>query len=55
MCRLFGSVARKPGIIAQPLENVFDALIDVSHFHGDGWGLAWYKDGTKSLTVSCSL
>ncbi len=44
MCRLFGYVTREPAIIAQPLGNVFDALVEVSHFHGDGWGLAWYED-----------
>ncbi|GAC1384982.1 MAG: class II glutamine amidotransferase [Ktedonobacteraceae bacterium] len=44
MCRLFGYVARTPEIIAQPLEEIFDALIKVSHIHGDGWGLAWYDE-----------
>ncbi len=44
MCRIFGYVARKPVIIAQPLGDIFDALIEVSHMHGDGWGLAWYDE-----------
>lgn len=51
MCRLFGYVARTPVNIAQPLWDIFDALVDVSHFHGDGWGLAWYE-GKDTLHVS---
>ena len=51
MCRLFGYVARKPAGISKSLKDIFDALIDVSHFHGDGWGLAWY-DASDNLRVS---
>ena len=44
MCRLFGYVARKPVMIAQQLGGIFDALVEVSRFHKDGWGIAWYDE-----------
>jgi predicted glutamine amidotransferase len=42
MCRLLGFVARKPVAVASLLDNMFEAFVEVSHLHGDGWGLAWY-------------
>jgi predicted glutamine amidotransferase len=44
MCRLLGYVARQPVIAAHVLENTLEAFIEISHFHADGWGMAWYDE-----------
>jgi Glutamine amidotransferases class-II len=44
MCRLLGFVARKPVVVAQLLEGVYQSFIKVSQLHSDGWGLAWYNE-----------
>src|ERR1700686_3558310 len=47
MCRLLGYVARQPVIAEHVLENTLEALIELSHLHADGWGLAWYDEKTQ--------
>ena len=44
MCRLLGFVARKPVVVAELLEGVYQSFIKVSQVHSDGWGLAWYDE-----------
>lgn len=47
MCRLLGYVALEPVAVAQALEHMLEAFVDVSHLHGDGWGLAWYDEQNR--------
>jgi predicted glutamine amidotransferase len=47
MCRLLGYVACQPVIAEHVLENTLEALIELSHLHADGWGLAWYDEQTQ--------
>lgn len=44
MCRLLAYIARQPVIAEQVLEDTLAALVEVSHLHADGWGLAWYDE-----------
>ncbi|HLX58954.1 MAG TPA: class II glutamine amidotransferase [Ktedonobacteraceae bacterium] len=44
MCRLLGYVAREPVAAARLLEDTFAAFVEMSHRHGDGWGLVWYNE-----------
>lgn len=49
MCRLLGCVAREPVAIAQVLGDMFEAFVEVSSLHADGWGLAWYDENGHLL------
>jgi predicted glutamine amidotransferase len=44
MCRLLGYVTRQPVIAGHVLEDTLAAFVEASHFHADGWGLAWYDE-----------
>jgi predicted glutamine amidotransferase len=49
MCRLLGYVAREPVAITQLLGDSFEAFVEVSRLHDDGWGLAWYDENGRLL------
>ncbi|HVB74283.1 MAG TPA: class II glutamine amidotransferase [Ktedonobacteraceae bacterium] len=44
MCRLLGYVAREPVIAERLLDDTLAAFVELSRFHADGWGLAWYDE-----------
>lgn len=44
MCRLLSYVAREPVVVSDMLQDIFTAFMDLSHFHNDGWGFAWYDE-----------
>jgi predicted glutamine amidotransferase len=47
MCRLLGFVAHEPVTITSVLDHVLSGIIDISHVHCDGWGMAWYDRGLQ--------
>jgi predicted glutamine amidotransferase len=45
MCRLFAWQADVPTSLAQALGSDGHSLVELSKFHRDGWGVAWYEEG----------
>ncbi len=52
MCRLFGFRSVIPSMVHQSLVGADNALRVQSERHRDGWGVAYYVDGTPHVTKS---
>lgn len=54
MCRLVGWISDRPLTLVDVLgPQALDRLVQLSSFHGDGWGIAWR--GTPGLRVQRSV
>ena len=50
MCRLLAFVSDKPTTFADVLGDAWPSFVQLSHWHRDGWGMAWLQDGTIRAT-----
>ncbi|GAC1359362.1 MAG: class II glutamine amidotransferase [Ktedonobacteraceae bacterium] len=55
MCRLLAYVSREPVMVSDLLNTVLTAFIDASHFHCDGWGLAWYDQSNRLQSTKTTV
>jgi predicted glutamine amidotransferase len=53
MCRLLGYCTRTPASLAEIMgEGGLHEFTQLSTFHGDGWGMAWYEDREPEVRKS---
>jgi predicted glutamine amidotransferase len=52
MCRLLGWTGTTPRTAAGALgPDAFDAFVNLGRFHRDGWGLAWWPNGSDAAAA----